>query len=314
MRTTQQRTHARRHEPEEHTCTTDISTTPNTIAAARGHPAAVEAEAGRTPSSPTEAPSQASILTLLAERPMNGYELITELETRSEGRWRPSPGAIYPALSQVGGARSDRPRRCRPLTVSAANCSSSSPSGAARCSPTTTRSRAKVPLRRGAQRPARRGGDLRGQLFELVGQARRLRRVGTSDQVRRASAIIGEATVKLTAVADETPAAPADAPDDQSDADDREGPGAGRRRRNPHQRGLRGHASVPGTDARPRRSVAWVRPLRKSIDRSTVAATKRSSFGAAMNRAVASSGQRRIHPHAPRPTRPRSSSPHGRGR
>ena len=44
---------------------------------------------------------QASILTLLAERPMNGYELITELETRSEGRWRPSPGAIYPALSKM---------------------------------------------------------------------------------------------------------------------------------------------------------------------------------------------------------------------
>ena len=43
----------------------------------------------------------ASILTLLSERPMNGYELITELETRSEGRWRPSPGAIYPALRKL---------------------------------------------------------------------------------------------------------------------------------------------------------------------------------------------------------------------
>ena len=32
---------------------------------------------------------------------MNGYELITELETRSEGRWRPSPGAIYPALAKM---------------------------------------------------------------------------------------------------------------------------------------------------------------------------------------------------------------------
>ena len=32
---------------------------------------------------------------------MNGYELITELETRSEGRWRPSPGAIYPALRKL---------------------------------------------------------------------------------------------------------------------------------------------------------------------------------------------------------------------
>lgn len=42
-----------------------------------------------------------AVLTLLDERPMHGYELITELETRSEGRWRPSPGAIYPALEKM---------------------------------------------------------------------------------------------------------------------------------------------------------------------------------------------------------------------
>ena len=42
-----------------------------------------------------------AVLTLLDERPMHGYELITELETRSEGRWRPSPGAMYPALEKM---------------------------------------------------------------------------------------------------------------------------------------------------------------------------------------------------------------------
>ena len=42
-----------------------------------------------------------AVLTLLDERPMHGYELITEFETRSEGRWRPSPGAIYPALEKM---------------------------------------------------------------------------------------------------------------------------------------------------------------------------------------------------------------------
>ena len=41
------------------------------------------------------------VLTLLAERPMHGYELITELEARSGGRWKPSPGAIYPTISQL---------------------------------------------------------------------------------------------------------------------------------------------------------------------------------------------------------------------
>ena len=44
---------------------------------------------------------RASILGLLAERPMHGYELITELEDRTRGRWRPSPGSIYPALAQL---------------------------------------------------------------------------------------------------------------------------------------------------------------------------------------------------------------------
>ncbi len=42
-----------------------------------------------------------AILWLLAERPMHGYELITEVESASGGSWRPSPGAIYPTLSML---------------------------------------------------------------------------------------------------------------------------------------------------------------------------------------------------------------------
>jgi DNA-binding PadR family transcriptional regulator len=38
------------------------------------------------------------VLALLAERPMHGYEMITELETRTGGIWRPSPGSVYPTL------------------------------------------------------------------------------------------------------------------------------------------------------------------------------------------------------------------------
>ena len=34
---------------------------------------------------------------------MHGYELITVLEERSGGRWKPSPGAIYPALGKLEG-------------------------------------------------------------------------------------------------------------------------------------------------------------------------------------------------------------------
>src|SRR3954454_24544564 len=42
---------------------------------------------------------RAALLVLLAEEPRNGYGLMQEIEQRSEGEWRPSPGSVYPALS-----------------------------------------------------------------------------------------------------------------------------------------------------------------------------------------------------------------------
>ncbi|WP_018350193.1 PadR family transcriptional regulator [Longispora albida] len=41
---------------------------------------------------------RAAILGLLAERPMHGYEMINELDQRTSGAWRPSPGSVYPTL------------------------------------------------------------------------------------------------------------------------------------------------------------------------------------------------------------------------
>jgi len=42
-----------------------------------------------------------ALLRLLAEEPRNGYQLIQAIEERSEGLWRPSRGAVYPALAQL---------------------------------------------------------------------------------------------------------------------------------------------------------------------------------------------------------------------
>jgi len=39
-----------------------------------------------------------ALLVLLAERPMHGYEMLRELETRSGALWKPSPGSVYPTL------------------------------------------------------------------------------------------------------------------------------------------------------------------------------------------------------------------------
>ena len=42
-----------------------------------------------------------AILRLLSEEPRNGYQLMQVIEERSGGRWRPSPGSVYPTLAQL---------------------------------------------------------------------------------------------------------------------------------------------------------------------------------------------------------------------
>jgi len=48
---------------------------------------------------------RAAILVLLGESPMHGYQIMQEITERSEGRWQPSPGSVYPTLQalQDGG-------------------------------------------------------------------------------------------------------------------------------------------------------------------------------------------------------------------
>ncbi|GAA4542714.1 PadR family transcriptional regulator [Pseudonocardia xishanensis] len=42
-----------------------------------------------------------AVLALVAEQPRHGYEIIQEITERSGGRWKPSPGSVYPTLSQL---------------------------------------------------------------------------------------------------------------------------------------------------------------------------------------------------------------------
>lgn len=65
---------------------------------------------------------RAAALLLLAEGPRNGYQLMEEIERRSGGAWRPSPGSVYPALAQLedeGFVRADETagRRAYRLTA-----------------------------------------------------------------------------------------------------------------------------------------------------------------------------------------------------
>jgi DNA-binding PadR family transcriptional regulator len=37
----------------------------------------------------------------IARKPMRGYDLIKEIEAKTEGAWRPGPGAVYPVLRKL---------------------------------------------------------------------------------------------------------------------------------------------------------------------------------------------------------------------
>ena len=47
---------------------------------------------------------RAAVLALLSERPMHGYEMIKEIEGRTQGAWTPSAGSIYPTLQMLEDA------------------------------------------------------------------------------------------------------------------------------------------------------------------------------------------------------------------
>ena len=52
---------------------------------------------GRAPSRPV----RPAVLALLAEEPRHGYQLMQEIRRRTNERWRPSPGSVYPILQQL---------------------------------------------------------------------------------------------------------------------------------------------------------------------------------------------------------------------
>lgn len=41
------------------------------------------------------------VLKLLTEKPLSGAEIVEEIERETDGRWKPSPGSIYPLLASL---------------------------------------------------------------------------------------------------------------------------------------------------------------------------------------------------------------------
>jgi DNA-binding PadR family transcriptional regulator len=134
-----------------------------------------------------------ALLVVLAERPMHGYELITELEARSSGRWRPSPGSIYPALTRLeeqGLLTAEELDEKKVFSLTARGREAREALDVDGTVPTPARWR----------ETGEGDGALRALPAEIAGQARQLRRFGSPDQVERAAALLEDVKQQLYAI------------------------------------------------------------------------------------------------------------------
>jgi DNA-binding PadR family transcriptional regulator len=140
---------------------------------------------------------RAAVLQLLAEEPMHGYQLMQAIAERSGGRWTPSPGAIYPTISQLEDeglvtVTADAGRKLVTLTDAGREhiaARQTSPDPFAGHSPTGP------------------GTDLRGLLDQLHAAARQVARTGSDAQLTAAAAVLSEARRSLYLLLADEPAA-----------------------------------------------------------------------------------------------------------
>jgi DNA-binding PadR family transcriptional regulator len=142
---------------------------------------------------------RAAVLALLAERPMHGYQVIQELENRTGGVWRVSPGSVYPTLQLLedeGLITSEEVegRRVYSLTESG-------------------RARVEAQRKEGEAAPwdevAGDGGEpyrsLRGASLQLGAAAMQVAHAGSPEQLERTVEVLNEARRKIYAILAEDP-------------------------------------------------------------------------------------------------------------
>lgn len=128
-----------------------------------------------------------AILSAIQERPMHGYQVIQELERRTDGRWRPSAGSVYPTLQLLedeGLLTSEEVegRRTYSLTDAGRQAAAEHPLAAA------------GGLETGA---AEEGPDLGRQLRNVAHASMQIQRIGTADAQKAANDILVDARRRL---------------------------------------------------------------------------------------------------------------------
>ncbi len=143
---------------------------------------------------------RAAILSLLAEQPMHGYQIIQQIEERSGGAWKPSPGSVYPTLQlltdegvieveEAGG------RKTYSLTEAGQAEAADKPAPWQASAPS-----GETAAPGAASRDGHNFGVLPKAGANLAQAAMQVGRTGTPEQVQQAIDVIDEARRKLYAI------------------------------------------------------------------------------------------------------------------
>ncbi|MGO1801288.1 MAG: PadR family transcriptional regulator [Microbacteriaceae bacterium] len=134
---------------------------------------------------------RAAVLSLLAEEPMHGYQIIREIEDRSGGTWKPSAGSVYPTLQLLAdeglvAAEEQNGRKTYSLTEA----------GRA----TADEADAPAPWEGAGSRESGRHVALGKAGMDLAGAAAQVARTGSSAQADQAVEVLEDARRKLYAI------------------------------------------------------------------------------------------------------------------
>ena len=145
---------------------------------------------------------RAALLVLLDEGPHTGYGLMEELESRSSGAWRPSPGSVYPTLQQLedeGLVETGEGEGRQPFTLTEAGRSYVS----------ENRERLGEPWAKLAEGVGAERLELRGLLGQIGAAVYQVSSAGDNQQVARAKELLIETRRGLYRIlADDEPGEP----------------------------------------------------------------------------------------------------------
>jgi DNA-binding PadR family transcriptional regulator len=135
---------------------------------------------------------RAAVLALLLEQPMHGYQIIHEIEERSGGSWKPSPGSVYPTLQLLADeglikAEESNGRKTFSLTDA----------GRAEAESAGDKS---APWESSGRRDASSAAALPKAGIDLAQAAAQVGRSGTPDQIKQAVAVLEDARRKLYSI------------------------------------------------------------------------------------------------------------------